>query len=330
MSKGFTNLGNTCYMNSALQCLSHLPQLHPRNESFILDCTKRKKKNDYNLMSEWFKLQKQMWDDKESGVINTSGILREFIKQCSMKGYFFHSFVQNDTQEFINFFIDLLHSSIKRKVKIDITGTPKTQYDLLKVESIKSWSRFFENDYSYIIKNFYSRILSLTSCPECDYLAKNHEPIATITLSLNPGYETIYDCLNEFIKDFTLDGDNSWKCEKCNKNVCPQKKINFWELSPVLIFSIKKFRMGRKIDQKIKFPEILTMDKYCLSKGNTNYTLNGICVHQGGLNGGHYYALCKDHENGKWYRLNDSSSTEVSINDVLNENPYCYFYTRID
>jgi len=254
-------------MNSALQCLSHLPQLHPHNDSFILDCTKRQKKNDYNLMSEWFKLQKEMRNDKNDGVINTSRILREFIKQCSMKDVFFQSFVQNDSQEFINLFIDLLHSSIKRKVKIDITGKPKTQYDLLKVDSIKAWGRFFEDDYSYIIKNFYSRILSLTSCPECDYLAKNHEPIATITLSLNPGYETIYDCLNEFIKDFTLDGDNSWKCEKCNKNVCPQKKINFWELSPVLIFSIKQFRIGGKIDQKIKFSEILNMEKYCLSKG---------------------------------------------------------------
>ena len=330
MSKGFTNLGNTCYMNAALQCLSHLPQLHPSNHDFILDCTKRKKSNDYNLMSEWFKLQKQMWGDKNPGVINTSGILREFIKQCSKKGFFFHSFVQNDTQEFINFFIDLLHSSIKRKVKIDIVGEPKTQYDLLKVESIKSWSRFFEDDYSYIIKNFYSRVLSLTSCPECDYLAKNHEPISTITLSLNTGYETLYDCLDEFIKDFTLDCDNSWKCEKCKKSVQPQKKINFWELSPVLIFSIKKFRLGKKIEQKISFPEILNMEKYCLSKGNVRYMLSGICVHQGGLNGGHYYALCKDHENGKWYRLNDSSSTEVSISDVMNENPYCYFYTRID
>jgi hypothetical protein len=28
--------------------------------------------------------------------------------------------------------------------------------------------------------------------------------------------------------------------------------------------------------------------------------------------------------------LNDTMSTEVSIEDVLNENPYCYFYTRID
>jgi len=315
-------------MNSALQCLSHLPHLHPGNDSLAIDCTKRLKKNDYTLMSEWYKLQKEMWNE-QSGTINTKPILQEFIKQCHLKNYYFQSFQQNDAQEFINFFIDHLHDSIKRTVKIDIVGEPKTKYDLLKVESIKAWGNFFESNYSYIIQTFYSKLLSLTSCTECGYLAKNHEPISTITLSLNPGYTTLYDCLDEFIKEFVLDGDNSWKCEKCHKNVCPQKKMNFWELSPVLIFSIKQFRMGEKVNHKINFPETLNMRKYCLStKYNNMYNLSGICVHSGGLNGGHYYALCKNNITNKWYQLNDSSVHEVSLQDVLNENAYCLFYIR--
>ena len=29
-NKGLANLGNTCYMNAAIQCLSHLLEFHPK------------------------------------------------------------------------------------------------------------------------------------------------------------------------------------------------------------------------------------------------------------------------------------------------------------
>tara|TARA_B100000686_G_scaffold345480_1_gene430152 strand:- start:931 stop:1893 length:963 start_codon:yes stop_codon:yes gene_type:complete len=317
-------------MNSALQCLLHLPQLSPDNEVFSIDCTKRSMKNNYQLMVEWLKLYQDMWTKDDQSVLSTRPILQEFIHRCNSEGVFFESFSQNDAQEFISLFIDFLHGSIKRKVRIEISGRPTNLYDQTKIESIKSWKIFFENNYSYIIKTFYSKLLSFTSCPTCNYVTKNHEPISTITLSLEPNFKSLYDCLKEFTKENELDIDNSWKCDHCNHNVCPQKKVAFWDLSDVLIFSIKQFTKEKKINQKISFPLNLDMGVYCMNinKDKLHYQLSGICVHSGGLHGGHYYAMCKNAQTNEWKKLNDSSVSSITIQDVLNENPYCFFYIR--
>ena len=104
-----------------------------------------------------------------------------------------------------------------------------------------------------------------------------------ITLTLKENYKTLYDCLDEFINDEVLDVDNTWICDKCNEYVQPHKKINFWNLAPILIITIKQFRLNKKLNKHIQFPEELNMEKYCVNikKNNLSYKLSGICIHNG-------------------------------------------------
>jgi ubiquitin carboxyl-terminal hydrolase 25/28 len=50
------------------------------------------------------------------------------------------------------------------------------------------------------------------------------------------------------------------------------------------------------------------------------YQLQGICVHDGNAQSGHYYAFIRDRFNNRWLKFNDYRVTEVSEDDVFRES----------
>ena len=72
------------------------------------------------------------------------------------------------------------------------------------------------------------------------------------------------------------------------------------------------------------------MENYCLNVNNNklSYSLSGMCIHEGSLNGGHYYSICKDQEDDRWRIHNDTFVKDINDTDVFNQNPYCLFYVR--
>jgi len=328
-NKGLANLGNTCYMNSALQCLSHLTTFHPNNEKFFEEC---KRADQNSLLYEWFQFQRQMWQNEDNNMINPINLLRKFQAKCIEKDLYFSNFMQNDIDEFLTLFLDLLHQGVGRKVEMTFSDKIEDEADKINLKSNQTWQRFYEKDYSYIVENFYSQLLGITSCTDCEYYTTNHDPIQVLSLEIPNEALTLDCCLKEYTKKYRLDVGEEWKCDQCKNQVRPFKQTRLWKTSDVLFILLKRYNRDKKIDKYIEYPLTLDLQDYNInySKNKSNqYTLNSFAIHNGSLNGGHYYAVCKNYLDGKWSEYNDSNVSRVPKDKLTKYSPYLLVYKRL-
>ena len=333
--KGLINIGNTCYMNSALQCLIHIPEI--RN-FFLIGRHKDYLNSDIpeeQLCLQFEILTYNMCQNRDIKTINPIDFVKTFLMVCSNKNRIFNGFQQNDMGDFLNILLEFLHNSISNSISIRINGVIKTIGDKHAFDAANSWGQFFKKSHSHIIEMLYSQIISTTICPNCKHSCFNYEPSLTIDLSIPNNIHSsslkLYDLLDSYTKVEVLDTDNQWKCDECKTRVNCMKKIHFWKLSPVLIIIIKKYNLNFKINQSIDYPFILDMTKYCMNYNDSNlkYKLNSVCIHEGGLNGGHYWSMCNKY--GTWYKYNDDYITKIDDNDeVKHDDAYCLIYRRYD
>ena len=331
---GLVNLGNSCYMNTALQCLSNTLEL---TEYFLEDKNlKDIKDNDKGIiLKEFIKLINGIWE--ENCIISPNSFHTNFRKYC-MKYDIpnFCDFRQNDTHEFITIILDIMHEAIARKVNITISGIVVNELDGMALNAMKNWKDFFKSNYSKIIDIFYGQYISTISSLDKTLNSKNYEPFPSITLEIpNIDSANIYDCFDHFVSPEVLDGDNKYYWEEKKEHIISQKSIKIWNAPKVLIICLKRFFTKHngifKNNQFVGFPiDNLNLVKYCegYDKFNSIYNLYGICNHSGGSGGGHYYAYCRN-SNDKWYEYNDKRVTEINKSLIITDNAYCLFYKKI-
>jgi len=138
------------------------------------------------------------------------------------------------------------------------------------------------------------------------------------------------ELLNNFNEKEKLSKDNQWYCPKCKQFQLADKKMELYEINEIMIIHLKRFRNNRKIDNLIEFPlEGLDLGNYLPNKNEKYiYDLFAVANHIGGLQGGHYFAYCKNFIDGEWYEFNDSNVSKISEKNVVTDNAYVLFYKR--
>jgi ubiquitin carboxyl-terminal hydrolase 8 len=331
--KGFTglqNLGNTCFMNSVLQCLSHTYEF---NEYLDTEDYKKKinRKPDSLVLMEWDKLRKMIW--QENCIISPGGFFTAIRKVASIKDKdLFTGFAQNDLPEFLTFLLDCFHESILREVDMKINGKIKNDTDKLANECFTMMQNMYKKEYSEMLKMFYGIHVSKIETATGKYINSSPEPFLMLDLAIpdkqNP---TLMDCIETYTEDEILTGDNKVFNEETKEKEDAIKQIRFWSLSDILIVTLKRFsNTGNKNNINVDFPiNNFDLTKFVIgyNKDSYKYELYGICNHMGGVLGGHYTSYVKN-SNNKWYHFNDQSVDEIDETEIKSEKAYCFFYRK--
>ena len=145
----------------------------------------------------------------------------------------------------------------------------------------------------------------------------------------------IYDALDLFNKEEILDGDNMWFCNKCKEHRIAGKRIEIYKTPIYLIIQLKRFKnrnyflkalFGNKNETVIDYKYILNLKEFVVGpdKYNSIYSLYGVIVHKKFMNGGHYFAHCKN--NGIWITFNDEKFEKCD--NPIDRDAYLLFYKK--
>jgi ubiquitin C-terminal hydrolase len=343
LKKGFQNLRNTCFMNTALQILIH-------NSLFLNDFLKSNV-NSNTLISNSFNLILKNYNG------DSYSSLSKFYSNFIAKHNEFSNYMQQDCLEFIRKFLEDLNQElnlIKNKPKyIELEQNNKN-----KITIYNEFDNNFKNrEDSIIINNFYGTYINTFICKNCGFESFSFQKFLDLPLLFNNNNNNNNNNYSSnFNRNYNIYNYNSFSyndsvkiedmiktnfneeeilfnspCQNsnCKKKSVHLKKTNLCYLPKILILSLQRMRKSRnKINTKVSFSETLNLNNFIDSEicnNNYQYQLYAIANHKGTIDFGHYYANIKI--DGNWYEFNDSMVTNCRIENP-SSNAYILFYIR--
>lgn len=302
---GLANLGNTCSMNSGLQCLNHVPQLLSVFAKLPIHSPSK-----YSELTRSYANFVKSICSHDNTPLCPAELCMAFGKVAPR----FAHYRQQDSMEFINILLETLHE------------------DLIQNKS---------DDTSIIQKLFHGELESQVKCLNgCEEWLKTCDSFCFLPLPIFEGNQYAYtldECFELFCKIEDIGKYGQWYCDQCERLTNAKKLVRLHKLPKILIIQLKRFsydlRSYSKIDIDITYPlKGLVLNKYVSDQDryeNIRYELIAVSNHYGSLLSGHYTTYGKNTQNDQWYCYDDKWVDKIDKWKVeSNKNAYVLIYRQ--